>query len=206
MPGRVLEVKKRGTKDRKIKPVYLIVAEGRNKTETLYLSNFQEQGRPYSIRFVKAGNNTDAESLYEVLLLRWEELGLSDSNGDRGFIILDIDNNVDKAEKVSELIRRNENSAVKFIVSNPTFEIWILLHYLYTTRFFVDGNAVIRELKKKIPNYEKNKDCYKECIDKLDEALKNAKRLIDYYGEIAWPSIECNPRTDVGDLIKLLQE
>ena len=33
--------------------------EGKNKTEVLYLSHFQDQGKSYSIRFVKAGYKTE---------------------------------------------------------------------------------------------------------------------------------------------------
>lgn len=83
MPKREIVIKKRGVNSRKIKPVYLIIAEGRNKTETLYFSNYQKQGSPYSIRFVKAGSRTDAESLYLALEAKWKELGLSSDNGDR---------------------------------------------------------------------------------------------------------------------------
>jgi hypothetical protein len=52
MTKRDISLKKRGTKAKKERVTYLIVAEGRNKTETMYLSHFQEQGKDYYIRFV----------------------------------------------------------------------------------------------------------------------------------------------------------
>ena len=47
MARREINIKKRGTNRRKLKPVYLIIAEGKNKTEVLYLSHFQDQGKSY---------------------------------------------------------------------------------------------------------------------------------------------------------------
>ena len=196
-----ISIKKRGTNRRKLKPVYLIIAEGKNKTEVLYLSHFQDQGKSYSIRFVKAGYKTDADSLYNALIAKWEELDLSAKKGDLGFVILDIDNDPLKAQKVSVLVQSNKNTAVRFIVSNPTFEVWLLLHFKYSTKQYKDGNAVIKDLRRYLPNYEKNRDCFEVCKDKMKHAVDNATKLAENYDDIEWPSIECNPRTDMGDLI-----
>lgn len=198
-------VKKRGNTKRKQKAVYLIIAEGKNKTETLYLSNFQEQGRDFYLHFVKAGSNTDADSLYKTLVGKLKELGLSEAEGDRGFIVLDIDNDERKAEKVNRLISKNNVKGIRFIVSNPTFEIWFLLHYRYTTKYFEDGDIVIKDLKKCIPDYDKNKDVYHILEDKMEAALKNAEKLSKHFKDEKWPSKECNPQTDVGELVKNLE-
>ncbi|MCR5417133.1 MAG: RloB family protein [Pseudobutyrivibrio sp.] len=204
--ARRLEVKKRGNKKRRQKVVYLIIAEGRNKTETLYLSNFQEQSRNFIIRFVKAGSNTDAESLYKTMLKKWKELGLDAGEGDRGFIVLDMDNDKLKAEKIIELNNKKSNSAISFITSNPAFEIWFLLHFKYTTKFYRDCDSVISDLKKYIPNYDKNVDCFPVCEDMTQKAIKNAEKLGTFFSNEIWPSVECNPRTDVMELVKLLME
>ena len=68
-----ISIKQRDTGKRKDKSVFLIIAEGKNKTETNYLKHFQEQGKEFIIQFVKAGNNTDAESLYRTLANTWEK-------------------------------------------------------------------------------------------------------------------------------------
>lgn len=204
MTKREIGIKKRGGVKRKTKPVYLIIAEGKNKTETKYLSNFQEQGKPYSIQFVKAGSNTDAESLYKIILAKWDELDLSEDKGDRGFIVVDIDNDPLKAEKVMRFIKKNKNLAIQFVVSNPTFELWFLLHYKYTTKFFTDGDDLIKELKKIIPDYAKNEDCYELLSGKMQDAINNSEKLVKFHEGKQWPSVECNPRTDMSNLIKLL--
>lgn len=205
MARREIGIKKRGTSRRKLKPVYLIIAEGKNKTEVLYLSHFQDQEKNYSIRFVKAGYKTDADSLYNALIDKWEELDLSAKKGDRGFVILDIDNDPLKAQKVSALAQNNTNTEVSFVVSNPTFEVWLLMHFKYTTKQYKDGNTVIKEMRRYLPNYEKNRDCFEDCKDKIKEAVKNSITIAEYYADNEWPSIECNPRTDMGYLIECLE-
>ena len=205
MARREISIKKRGTNRRKLKPVYLIIAEGKNKTEVLYLSHFQDQGKSYSIRFVKAGYKTDVDSLYNALIAKWEELDLSAKKGDLGFVILDIDNDPLKAQKVSALVQSNKNTAVRFVVSNPTFAVWLLLHFKYSTKQYKDGNSVIKDLRRYLPNYEKNRDCFEVCKDKMKDAVDNSTKLAENYDDNEWPSIECNPRTDMGDLISCLE-
>lgn len=204
MTKRRFEIKERGNKRRRKKPVYLIIAEGRNKTEKLYFSNFQCQDKTYSIRFINAGSNTDAESLYMKMVSKWNELELEENIGDKGFIVLDIDNDGCKAIKVYELIQNNKYPSIRFIVSNPTFEVWFLLHFKYTTKHFSDGDAVIKELEKYIPNYNKGKDYYSVLEGKMQKAIDNSNMLNKNYEELRWPSIKCNPRTDVGGLFEIL--
>ena len=131
-------------------------------------------------------------------------MDLSEKKGDRGFVILDIDNDPLKAQKVSVLAHSNTNIAVSFVVSNPTFEVWFLLHFKYTTKQYKDGNAVIKELRRYLPNYEKNRDCFEDCKDRMKTAVDNSIILSEYYSDSEWPSVECNPRTDMGELIGVL--
>ena len=79
------------------------------------------------------------------------------------------------------------------------------MHFKYTTKQYKDGNAVIKELRRYLPNYEKNRDCFEDCKDETKEAVKNSIMLAEYYADCEWPSIECNPRTDVGVLIACLE-
>ncbi len=204
MAKRQISIKKRGSALRRDKSVYLIIAEGKNKTETQYLLHFQEQGKNYCIHFVKAGKSTDAESLYKILAAKWKEKGLSADKGDKGFVVIDIDNDQQKAERVQKIIYDNCIPSIEFIVSNPTFEIWYLLHYKYTTKQYDNGEAVIKDLRKFIKRYEKSGDYHSELNDLLQQALKNAQRLEAHYAGKPWPSVECNPRTDMGRVVQLL--
>ena len=63
MADRNFQKKKRNDVNRQRKPVMIITAEGKNKTENLYFNSFREQYGKYTIRFVKAGHYTDPEGI-----------------------------------------------------------------------------------------------------------------------------------------------
>ena len=206
MARRVIEVKEHGKEKGKAKSIFLFVAEGKNKTETMYFSNFQRKENDFVIRFAKAGKKTDAVSLYETMLAKWKEWELSGENGDRGFILVDVDNDSQKASEIAKLISKNSNACIEFIVSNPTFEIWFLLHFKYTTKQYSNGKEVITDLKRYISDYAKNADCYGVCFDKMQTGISNSKKLALQHKDKAWPSVQCNPRTDVGILVEMICE
>lgn len=64
------------------------------------------------------------------------------------------------------------NSSVLLCDSMPSIEYWFLLHYKHTTRHFGTSKAVIKELKKYIPQY-----------DKTEQFLSNRKWVEDMSGE-----------------------
>lgn len=53
---------------------------------------------------------------------------------------------------------------IYFIESNPAFEFWLLLHFVFTDRQFRNCDEVITELKKngRLEKYEKALSIFKE--------------------------------------------
>ncbi len=196
--------KKRGKELRKRKPTYLMVAEGRNKTETNYFSHFQSPKRNYVLRIIKAGSNTDIESLYDTVVKKWEELGLATEEGDCAFIVFDLDNDEAKINKAEAVLKDNNIPGINFIASNPSFEIWLLLHFKNTSKYYMDGNDVISDLKKYIVDYEKNKDVFVVCESRMEEAIKNAFKLKENFEKDSCSLWHCNPMTDVMEMVKCL--
>ncbi|MEG1909449.1 MAG: RloB domain-containing protein [Bacteroidales bacterium] len=80
-------------------------------------------------------------------------------------------------------IKLHKNS-ICFIESNPAFEFWLLLHFMYTDRQFCNCDEVITELKKngRIENYEKSieyftkNNLYIQLRSKLEIAINNATK------------------------------
>ena len=203
-PGRSFSSKKRNKQSRKEKPMIIITAEGRNETEARYFNNFRTADCPYIIKFHKAGHLTDPTKLAESIRQRWDAEDADIRTGDMAFVIVDLDNKESKAKEIHQL--KTKNRVEKFIVSNPSFEVWYLLHYEYSTRSYMNADAVIRELKKHYPEYEKTSDMYPLLKDKMSEAVANAEKLEAYHKEEAYqhPDANCNPYTDVHSLIKIL--
>ena len=197
---------KRPSKPRNRKPVLVIMGEGANVTELQYFSHFNKQNGKYSIQPHRAGHVTDPVGLVKDAEKYWEDNQLANELGDKIYIFIDIDCNQDRIRKIREAKKASKN--VKFIFSNPTFEIWYLLHFEYTTRAFQNGTELIQMLKKKyIPEYEKSLDVSAILEPNLDVAIMRAKQLKKFHekNKIDWPSIDCNPMTDVFELVEEIQ-
>ena len=182
----------------------IITAEGRNETEAKYFNGFRTPDCPYIIKFHKAGHLTDPTKLAESICKRWNDEEADVRTGDVAFVVVDLDNKESKAKEIQQLEAKNR--VEKFIVSNPCFEVWYLLHYGFSTKSYINADAVIRELKKHYPEYEKTTDMYSRLKEKTGEAIANAEKLESYYNkeEHLHPDVNCNPYTDVQKIVKLL--
>lgn len=201
---RTFAEKTRNKQNRKEKPMIIITAEGRNETESRYFRCFNTADCPYIIKIHKAGNVTDPTKLAASIRKQWKEEGAHKQIGDRALVIVDLDNSESKAKEIRRL--KNGNDIEEYIVSNPSFEVWYLLHFEYSTRSYIDAGAAIKELKKHHPGYEKTSDMYPFLKEKMGEAIANAEKLEAYYNveEHLHPDVNCNPYTDVHKLVKKL--
>ena len=204
-PGRSFSSKKRNRQNRKEKPLMIITAEGKNETEARYFNNFKTADCPYIIKFHKAGHLTDPTKLAESIRKRWDAEEADVRTGDMAFVVVDLDNKEDKAKEIQQLEAKNR--VERFIVSNPSFEVWFLLHYEYSTRSYMNANAVIKELRKHYPGYEKASDMYLLLKGKMGDAIANAEKLEGHHKEEKHqhPDISCNPYTDVHKIVKLIK-
>lgn len=202
--ARSFEKKARNTGKRRRTPVIVIAAEGKNVTELQYMMSFNRQHGKYRIHPIKAGHKTDPRGLRLSAETFWRNNEMSEELGDRAFVVMDLDCNTQRAQKAREEIRNADHA--EFILSNPCFEIWFLFHFEGSTHAFLDGNEVVRRLRKYIPDYEKSSDGSKKLRPLLDTALRNAEKIRKYHQELHadWPSAGCNPMTDADQMIKVI--
>ena len=81
--------------------------------------------------------------------------------------------NETECKKLAALQKKYEgNASVVLCDSMPSIEYWFLLHFKHTTRHFGTSKAVINELKKYIPQY-----------DKTEQFLGNQKWVEEMTGE-----------------------
>jgi hypothetical protein len=92
----------------------------------------------------------------------------------------------------------------------PCFEIWLLLHFTYTTHSFSsagdDSNCELvmdaLDRRDRIPGYAKGApDIFQAIIDKLETAIHNAEKLEDFHKT----SQTDNPSTKVHHLVQYLK-
>ena len=203
--ARQFSTKSRNSKLRREKPLILIIAEGRNVTESQYFKSFQNQHAAYNIKVLIPGHITDPKGMQSMILRYWDQHEMKAEKGDKAFIVLDLDCSNDKGKLIRKLAKESGNA--KFVVSNPCFEVWFLLHYRYSTRSYLSSSEAVKDLRNFIPEYEKNTDIAPLIADNLDQAMAHAERLRKHYGELGanLPSDECNPRTDVPFIIDVIR-
>ena len=204
--ARLFPKKIRNKVTRKQKPLLLIIAEGKNVTESQYFKSFQKQHSGFNIQMLTPGNITDPAGMQRKILQYWKDKGLDEKQGDIAFIVLDLDCSAGKAQLIKKLAKRND--ITKFVVSNPCFEVWFLLHFRYSTHAYASSAEAVRDLKKHIPGYEKNIHVAPIIADNLETAMDNAKKLKEYFDGMnaEWPSEKCNPRTDVPVVIDVINK
>ena len=207
--GRRIEQSRRISSDRvrkirKQKSKILIAAEGKNKTEKTYFSNFEDGTKSYNISYAK-GNNTDPLNLVQMLIKQIENMGLDLQDDDMAYCIFDTDTNPDKNKIINEAIQLAKKNNIKIITSSPCVELWFLLHYDYTTSN-MSNEEVKKRLKKFYPKYEKNVNIYPEIIKNLDKAIERAKKLEKYQldNNRRIGTVEANPNTEFYKIVEYL--
>ena len=209
--GRRIEHNRRISNDRvrkvrKQKSKILIAAEGKNKTEKTYFSNFEDGKKTYNITYAR-GNNTDPLKLVKMLIKEIDELKLDLQDDDVAYCIFDTDVDPNKNKIIEEAIQLAKKNNIKIITSSPCFELWFLLHYDYTTAN-MDSEEVIKRLKEYYPKYEKNINIYPDIIKEIDLAIDRAKKIekyqIDNNRRIG--TVEANPNTEVYKIVEYLMK
>lgn len=201
---RKFEKKRRNLRNRKYRPIIAISVEGNNVTEKQYFESFNSQQSPYIVKTVHVGGKTDPKKLKQELQDYWKENDLDINLGDQGFVIVDLDCDNQKGRIIESL--GSNIDGCRILVSNPCFEVWFLQHNKYSTHAFANSDEVISEARRMIPGYSKTTNVYPLLRSNTEIAIKNAQLLEKHFDSIdaRWPSNECNPRTDVWKLAKLL--
>lgn len=203
------KVSRKTRRDRRTKPVIIIVGEGKCKTERAYFEAFNSQKSPYNITVFPMGD-TDFPGMLKALKRIIREYGLNSKRGDLAFVIADLDNDSHKIEYLRSL---SQEDCDRFIISNPCIEVWFINHFEYTTHQFNDGDEVVEYLKKHIPKYEKNIKRFTTSVEfvsslnqHVKDAIENTNNQKKHHSEtgVIWPNHNCNPYTDIDKIINKL--
>lgn len=207
--GRTFETKK-------ILEKVLIVSEG-IKTEPIYFEKL--------VDFLKL-NTTDIQvtgskyscpkKVVDYAIEIYEKSKNTPNEYDLVFCVIDKDTHANYANAINYI--NNLKSKDTFIIINsvPCFELWLLLHYEYTIKEFsktvknsICTALIKKDLKKYIPDYEKNISNLKEKDlayifnqEVINTAKKRAEKLLLHCKN---HSID-NPSTRIHDLVGILQE
>jgi hypothetical protein len=204
--ARLAESLRRKQAKREPYDIVLIVCEG-IKTEPNYFRGLRESLRLNNANIIIADKSggLDPLSLVEFAIGEYRKDPIYDSV----YCVLDKDKHTTYANAIDKSYAISLKKGSKFYVipSIPCFEVWLLLHYVFTTKSFCaagndsNGDLVVSELRKYIKDYEKgNKDIFKSVSDKINDAILNAKCLEKFHEN----SGKDNPSTKVHELVEYL--
>ena len=172
----------------RMRKIALVICEG--ETEVCYI-NLLKSWYKSPIRIISHIEGTKiTPSLVEK---RTKELKISQWDKVHTFLMYDMD-----VQAINEKLRKCK---AEMLLSNPCFEIWLLLH-AKDQKAAIETDALIKELKKSVPvwkNYSKSAftDTQKSFLnDNTDVAVARAKKLPEFL----------NPSTGIYRLIEMLKE
>ncbi|QZT35657.1 RloB family protein [Halosquirtibacter xylanolyticus] len=116
------------------KNIYIISIVGEGKTEEDYFDGLKDSGRTGLVKIerLEKEDETDTKShpkyVYELLEERstyWQEHGVAPYEL---WMVVDRDKGNVSESQLKEIIRQCEERGYGLAISNPTFELWLLLH------------------------------------------------------------------------------
>jgi hypothetical protein len=117
---------------------------------------------------------------------------LREEGYDEAWAVFDVDE-----FDVGDAMRAAMEAGVGIAMSNPCFEVWLILHHEPCARHFESAERVGVHLKRALASWDKTKLSFADFADGLDEAVKRAQRLAE--------PPEGNPSTGVWKLIEALR-
>ena len=195
--------KGRKSQNRLPKPLVLIACEGK-KTEPEYISGLRKAKKINKKRIRILNSNdcggTDPKTIVKCAKENKKEEGLQ---YDSIWCVFDRDDH----HNVWEAIKEARDNGFNIAFSNPSFELWYLLHFQNQTAH-IQRWDVCKKLGSPecMPGYEKGmKDMFSKLVDDLPEAKARAEKLRKIHRDNLNKTTD-NPSTTVDKLISFLLE
>ena len=181
--------------------IILVASEG-EKTEKQYFEFSFFRHRKVVIETIPSKDGKSAPNwVLENLKDAVKKRSLSHKQQDHLWVVIDRDEW--KPEDLLELKnQRCESLPINIALSNPCFELWLLLHHaaLPEKPLSCQNDALVNELRTILGEYNKSNLKEEHYIHGLDHAIAEAKKTT--YESSGFPS---NPGTDVYKLVELIQ-
>lgn len=160
-----------------------IYCEG-EKTEPLYLDAYisERSKKTLSVfKIPKTRKNTPEQLVNEAVN---KKNSPSSADGDVFWVVYDQEHLTDSSISCHQKAwNKASKNGINVAISCVCFEIWLLLHFGYTTKAFSSYNNLISNspLKKLIPGYDKgSKLTYRNIRGRIVDAKNNARKLSSY--------------------------
>ncbi len=81
----------------------------------------------------------------------------------------------------SQAVDQARGNNLSLAVSNPSFEVWYLLHFVETNRPFANSSRVAAVLNQYVVGYRKNMDIFLKVNHRTDEAIERARKQLSLH-------------------------
>ena len=201
----------RNSRQRPEKSTILIVCEGR-ETERNYLDSLKREERvceKFAITVVKGRGGSRRQIVQHAV----DQKNNRNQDFDAVWCVMDVEH-LDTQESRDDLaaaILNANHHQISLYLSNPTFEVWLLAHFIRSSLQFNDCNAVIEELNKhwKIHfhiEYDKSdRRLYDKLITRMRAAIDNAKEVREQDHPNQTDIIDCNSATEFYKVLEYFQ-
>lgn len=156
------------------------------QTEKAYLDGLKRLARPVTLKPVaKVGS--------PVQLVRYaQKLRERDPGGfDEFWCVVDVDD-----FDIEEAVAAAKAARISLAVSNPCFEVWLILHFDKCMAELSSAKEAVARLRKCLPSYEKGEFDFAIFADGVHRAVERAKAL-EERGAV-------NPSTGVWRLVEVV--
>ena len=164
--------KKRRKGNRKQRRIIVIVCEGK-ETEINYFNGFKTRYSNLNIipLYKKC---TDPKNIVKRAKEQIKVYRLKLNQGDGLWCVFDVDESTN--EEIKTTYNRAKKNKIMIALSNPSFELWYLLHF-DNILSQLTRQEVKERLKNFIQDYSKSKIVNSILEDKLPTAIERAKKL-----------------------------
>jgi predicted ATP-dependent endonuclease of OLD family len=184
------------------KPTHTLWIFCEGETERFYFQKLKFTGRIGKIN-VKLSKRTSSLNIVKYAI-SFTDRDRDFDKDDSVFCVFDRDRNTE--EQLARAKRMADSKGIKIIFSNPSFEFWLLLHYLYYNAR-CESDEIVTRLRDFMPDYNKaDPELFLKTKDKISTALGNAKKIIEMQRnrKVEPISRDSNPITFVNQLIEAI--
>lgn len=187
------------------KRTVLIVCEG-GETEPTYFNAIRKAKRLETLRIKVVGGNeagTHPKSVVEYAKGTQKEAKNARDPFDSVWCVFDRDVHVN----INAAFEQARGNDFKIAFSNPSFELWYLLHF-QDQGGHIERDKALKSLKRHIPRYNKSDNIYDQLAPQQDAATKRAKQLRKQHGieDERCITESQNPSTWVDQLVEELHQ
>jgi hypothetical protein len=148
---------------------FLIVI-GAERTETDYLNGLRQHFATVRMRFVEKPAAPDQ-------LVEYTRDNFVLSDFDEVWCVTDVDSFEREGGKVTAALALAGKAGIKMAVSDPCFEVWLLLHHEDCSAHCANCGEVERKLRKRLPDYDKARLRFRDYAGGLARAVERARAL-----------------------------